>query len=168
MQKVHDGLEKKDFAKPNSIVTAEVCADSGLIATEICKKDRRGDRTKSEIFEKGSVPKEECTLHKYATVCPDSFKLANPTCINTVGTINIVCIDRQYDEAPSKLPKDYEYEIPTSYCEYHFCEVDEYGNFIDRDPIYKEDEYDFDNWVDINDDEYDLNNENNFDYSGEN
>ena len=142
MEKVHKDLENKPFTKPSSVVTAEVCADTGLLATDICKADRRGDRTKTEIFAKGTVPTEECTLHKYVAVCPDSFKLANPTCLSSVGTINLVCIDRNYEEVPSKLPKDFEYEAPSTYCEYHYCAKDENGNYIEPEKDDYEDLYD--------------------------
>ena len=138
MQKIHSDLPNKDFEKPSSVVTAEVCADSGLLATDACRNDRRGDRTKTEIFAKGTVPTEECTMHKYVSVCPDSYKLANPTCKSTVGTVNVVFLDRGYETEPSKLPKDYDYEIPHTYCEYHYCAVDEYGNYIEP-----KNEYDF-------------------------
>lgn len=145
MQKVHEGLANKDFEKPSNIVSAKVCADSGLLVTEACKNDRRGDRTKVEIFEKGTVPTKECTTHKYVDVCPDTFKLANPTCLSKVGTIKIVCIDRGYEEEPSKLPKDYEYEIPKTYCEYHYCATDENGNYIENEK--DDDRWSiFDNW----------------------
>lgn len=140
MQKVHEGLPNKDFERPNSIVSAEVCADSGLLATDACRNDRRGDRTKTEIFEKGTVPTTECTLHKYVEVCPDTLKLANPTCKEKTNLIKIVCIDRGYEETPSKLPSDYDYEVPNTYCEYHYCAVDENGNYI-------ENEFNIDDWI---------------------
>lgn len=131
MQKIHEDLPNKDFEKPSSVVSASVCADSGLLATEACKNDRRGNRIKTELFAKGTVPTEECTIHQYVSVCPESFKLANPTCRSTVGTVEVVFLDRGYSEVPSKLPKDYDYEKPSTYCEYHYCAVDEYGNYVE-------------------------------------
>ena len=76
-------------------------------------------------------------------MCPESFKLPNPTCKATSGTINIVFLDRGYEEAPSKLPKDYDYEAPHTYCEYHYCAVDEDGNFIDNNSRYE----DYADWI---------------------
>ncbi len=132
MEKIHKDLPKAQFTKPSGIVEMKVCADSGLLATDACRNDRRGDRTKTEKFASDNIPTEECTIHKYVSVCPDSFKLANPTCKATVGTVDIVFIDRGYETAPSKLPKDYDYEVPKTYCEYHYCAVDENGEFIDN------------------------------------
>ena len=130
MSKVHANLPVKQFEKPSGVVTAEVCLDSGLLPTEYCKTDRRGDRTTTEYFVAGTVPTEECTTHVSIPVCPETFKLANPTCKATVGTIDLVFIDRNYEKEPSVLPNDYEYEVPNTYCEYHYCEVDENGNYV--------------------------------------
>lgn len=130
MQKVHSNLATKQFEKPSGVVTCEVCLDSGLLATDLCKNDRRGDRTTTEYFTKNTIPTEECGTHVSVPVCPETFKLANPTCKSIVGTVNVIFIDRGYEEAPSALPADYEYEVPLDYCEYHYCEVDEEGNFV--------------------------------------
>lgn len=135
MKKVHENLpstttEKSSFDRPSSIVTLEVCADSGLLATDLCKNDRRGSRVKKEIFSKSHMPTQECNVHVLATVCPDTNLLANPTCLKVAGTTEIVCIDRHYTEKPSVLPRDFDYEVPMDYCTFHYCPVDEYGNFI--------------------------------------
>lgn len=171
MQKAHEGLANKDFTRPNSVVSAEVCMDSGLLATDACKHDRRGDRTHSEIFAKGTVPTTECATHKYVKVCPETFKLANPTCKSTVREASIVFLDRGYEVAPSKLPKDYEYEIPKTYCELHYCAVDANGNYIEpEEEKSEENDFNFD-WV-FNDGEgsgnqNSNNSEDNFSNSGE-
>ena len=130
MQKVHANLGAKQFEKPSGVITCEVCLDSGLLATELCKNDRRGDRTTTEYFTKDTIPTEECGTHVSIPVCPETFKLANPTCKSTVGTVNVIFIDRGYEEAPSVLPADYDYEVPLDYCEYHYCDVDEEGNYV--------------------------------------
>lgn len=145
MEKIHEGLPAAKFEKPDSVITVEVCKDSGLLATEACKKDLRGSRVVSEIFNSrnNTVPTTNCELHEYISVCPDSFKLANPTCLNTVGTVNIVRLNRHYEEGqPTVAPLDYEYEIPKTYCEFHYCAQDEEGNWIYEEP--KEPEND--NW----------------------
>lgn len=135
MTKVHAGLsssneDSSSFIRPSSVVTLEVCTDSGLLATDLCRSDRRGNRTKTEIFSKSHMPTQTCDVHVMASVCPDTLKLANPTCLRVAGTVDIVCLDRHYTEKPSVLPKDFDYEVPMDYCTYHYCAVDEYGNFI--------------------------------------
>lgn len=133
MSKVHENLPAVHFEKPAGVVNVEICKDSGLLATDACKNDLRGSRVTTEIFnsKNGTVPKAYCEIHEYIEVCPDSFKLANPTCMNTVGTIKISRLNRHYAAGqPTVKPLDYEYEIPTTYCEYHYCEKDEDGNWI--------------------------------------
>lgn len=137
MEKVHEGLPAATFTKPSGVVQVEVCVDSGLLATELCKKDRRGTRVYTEYFnsKNRTIPTEYCTTHKVVEVCPDTFKLANPTCLNTVGTVGIVFIDRGYETEPSRLPEDYAYEVPKTYCEFHYCPQDEEGNYIYIPPV---------------------------------
>lgn len=133
MQKVHEGLAPATFTRPTGVVNVEVCKDSGLLATDACKNDLRGSRVITEIFnsKNGSIPKTYCDLHEYVTVCPDSYKLANPTCLHTVGTTRIVRINRHYAEGqPTIEPWDYEYEVPRTYCTYHYCPQDEDGNWV--------------------------------------
>jgi len=133
MSKIHADLEPATFQKPSGVISVEICRDSGLIATEACKNDLRGSRVASEIFnaKNGTIPSEKCTVHEYVAVCPDSFKLANPKCLDVTGTINIVRLNRHYKEGdPTAKPWDYEYEIPTTYCEYHECLKDENGDWI--------------------------------------
>lgn len=132
MEKVHKDLENKPFTKPDKIVTAEICKDSGMKPTELCKKDRRGDRIGTEIFVAGTEPREECTMHVEVEVCPETFKLKNPTCQRLTGMCKIVFLNKAYDTVPSKRPDDYDYIIPTEYCDLpaHAALQDENGNWI--------------------------------------
>ncbi len=132
MSKIHEGLKYKDFEKPSGVISYQVCADSGLLPTDLCRNDPRGDRTITALFSKETIPKESCNIHALATVCKESNLLANPICIKESGTTEIVCLDRNYEEKPSVLPNDFQYEMPFDYCNLpeHYAEVDEYGNFI--------------------------------------
>ena len=130
MKDVHANLSATGFSKPAGVVTAEVCLDSGLLATEACKNDPRGSRVISEFFNKKYLPTEECTTHVFTPVCADSGLLANPTCLSLNTTTEKVFIDRKYEEPPRVLPNDYAYEVPFDYCEVHYCEKDEFGNYI--------------------------------------
>lgn len=59
MNKIHEGLERKEFVKPETVVSETICTISGMKATEYCPS------TKSEYFIPGVLinPSEECTLH---------------------------------------------------------------------------------------------------------
>lgn len=165
MAKVHENLPSARFIKPDGVVSVEVCRDSGLIATDACKHDRRGNRTTYELFnsKNGTIPTETCNVHEYVAVCPDSYKLANPTCLRTVGTVQIVCLNRHYEDGqPTIKPWDYEYEIPTTYCEYHECLKDESGNWIISDwPLTPDDDDDTDNQFGSGSSDDDTNNTDN-------
>lgn len=103
----------KDFDKPSSIVTASVCRDSGLVATEACKADPRGDRTITDIFASGSVPTATCTVHKLAKVCKETGKLANEYCPSEEKSF----ITREY--TPTIKTSDWTYMLPTETCTVH-------------------------------------------------
>jgi hypothetical protein len=48
---------------PDGIVTAEYCRDSGLVPTEACKTELRGNRTERGYFKAWAVPRESCARH---------------------------------------------------------------------------------------------------------
>lgn len=64
-----------EFKKPSDIVTAKVCASSGMLPAE-------GQCTSiiTEYFAKDSVPTKTCDLHQTITLCDDSHFLATDNC----------------------------------------------------------------------------------------
>lgn len=73
MKTVHKELATKDFTKPDNIVSARICLDSGKKATDKCKN------TYSEIFVKGTIP-GDCNGHTMVEVCKETNKLATEFC----------------------------------------------------------------------------------------
>lgn len=73
MSRVHEGLEYREFAKPESVelVNKSYCMDSGMIATDACSADPRGRITQG-TFVKGDEPSQYCTVHTTIEVCGDS------------------------------------------------------------------------------------------------
>jgi penicillin-binding protein 1A len=63
MQTVHTTLKDKKFEKPPAIIQRKVCRKSGLLATEGCEHDLRGNCTYSEYFIDGTQPRTRCNLH---------------------------------------------------------------------------------------------------------
>ncbi len=59
MNKIHEGLERREFEKPQTVISATVCPDSGLLATPYCPKTTR------EYFIPNAMmnPKDSCTIH---------------------------------------------------------------------------------------------------------
>lgn len=123
MQKVHKGLEAKKFEKPSGITSATVCRDSGLIATELCNQDPRGSRSYSEVFVKGTVPKDSCDCHVKLKICKDTGKIANEFCTNVEEKVFITRKDSQNDTS-WKSAADAQYMAPTETCTTHVKKAD--------------------------------------------
>lgn len=75
MKGVHKNLDGKRFEKPDNIVTATICLDSGKVAGENCT------RKQTLSFVKGTVP-SECDVHIKQQICKDSGKIATEFCPN--------------------------------------------------------------------------------------
>lgn len=74
MKNVHSGMDGSKFNRPDGIVSATICRDSGKKATDKCTN------TYSEIFVEGSVP-DSCDAHENsAEICDDTGLLANEYC----------------------------------------------------------------------------------------
>lgn len=119
MTRVHEGLEGKSFDKPSGIVSAVICKDSGLLATDTCREDpREGGRTYSEIFAKGTVPSKTCETHVKLKICKDTGKLANEFCTNTEEKVFITRPNSDTDTSWQKAA-DAKYMAPTETCDTH-------------------------------------------------
>lgn len=87
MSRIHEDLEYKDFEKPDGIVTATVCKESGKLAIDgVCTNDPRGNAAYTEYFAEGTQPTEYCDHHILMNICADSGQLAGPNCPNTYAT----------------------------------------------------------------------------------
>ena len=78
MKSVHTNLENKKFVKPNKIVTAKICKDTGLKATTGCSN------TYEEYFIKGTVPKT-CTTHKGSKIKNSTNTYSNDSSSSTIN-----------------------------------------------------------------------------------
>lgn len=124
MKSIHTGLPAKNFDVPTGIKSANVCKDSGLLATEKCTN------TYVEEFVEGTVPTVACDKHDTIKICNDTGKIANEYCENTSEKPYFKMSDAEANGANSKrwttnyentfvlppteicdhTPKDYEYE----------------------------------------------------------
>ncbi len=148
MVKMHKGLESKPtFDRPDGIVTASVCRDSGLKPSSLCSSDPRGSRVYTEIFAEGTVPSKTCDVHVSQTIDSASGLLATDYCPSS-NVVNRVFIKRTPSYNPSNhggiVPTDYIYSVPGSYCNLHgpgsVSEEDEELLDEDGNPIEKDDE----------------------------
>lgn len=63
MQTIHTSLKDTKFDKPSGIIEKRVCRKSGLLASDGCKRDLRGDCTYTEYFVDGTQPRTKCNIH---------------------------------------------------------------------------------------------------------
>lgn len=115
MQAIHADLAPAEFEQPGYVVSFSYCRDSGLLATDACRADARGDRTVTGLLALEDVPEESCTTHKMVDICGVSHQRATEYCrqqapgsIYQVGMLSverfypiggIVVEDQQYNYA---------------------------------------------------------------------
>ena len=56
MERVHEGLEYKDFTMPSTVEQKTICTQTGLLATATCPP-------LTEYFAKGTAPSQSCSGH---------------------------------------------------------------------------------------------------------
>ena len=127
MKDIHKGLQSKRFTKPSGVVSATICKDSGLLATEPCKKDQRGNRTYSEYFISGTVPGKTCTCHVELEICEETGKIANENCPKKITKVFITRPNSQNSTSWQKA-KDAKYMAPVDTCNIHLTPPEENNN----------------------------------------
>lgn len=111
MKSVHKDLDKKRFTKPDGVVTATVCKDSGKIATKECTKKY------TEYFTKGNVPKA-CDGHETIKICKESGKVATEYCLDTEEKVYTAKPEKENNSNWVSKQKD-RYKVPTEKCTIH-------------------------------------------------
>lgn len=123
MTKAHEGLEgKTSFNKPEGIINVSVCTQSGKLPTELCKLDPRGSTIRSEMFVKGTEPRESCDAHVEADIDITNGKLANEFCPEeSVETKVFVETFPPYIPEDNKgiVPEDFQFRLPLEICDEH-------------------------------------------------
>lgn len=122
--KIHEGLESKtSFERPEGIVSARICTQSGLLATELCAQDLRpGGVVRTEIFANGTVPTKYCDMHVALEIDVNNGKIANEYCPDSlVETRVFIQRTPPYNPAENNgiVPRDYQYNAPTEVCDEH-------------------------------------------------
>ncbi len=117
MNKIHENLEYKDFAKPDTIKSATICTKCGKLAIEgLCDHAEGGSAVKTEYFAAGTVPTEFCSCHVAYTICKDTLKRATAFCPNTEEKVYLIKAETsETDDTPYVLPIGFD----TDYCKLH-------------------------------------------------
>ena len=121
MAEAHKDLPKKNFERPDGIVgPIRICVDSGLLATELCGRDMRGSRVRSEYFIKGTQPTTSCDVHEEHLIDTSTELLATPDCPEELVESKVFIKRPSFKPSPQgQVPLDTKYEAPTEYCEVH-------------------------------------------------
>lgn len=75
--------EKQYFRNASGIVTANYCKYSGMLLTDACAADPRGNPSEKGYFTVSGVPTEKCDCHVMVEICTESGKVANSGCTST-------------------------------------------------------------------------------------
>lgn len=76
MQALHEGLEKKEFQVPSTVVKKTVCSQSGKLARAgVCDGSLR-----TEYFDEDTIPTEACDVHYTGFICASTGKRASDNC----------------------------------------------------------------------------------------
>jgi len=143
MERVHEELPGAQFQRPDGIITASVCRDSGHPATDLCRSDPRGSRVTSDIFAAGTVPSTPCPVHAQITVCYMSGLINGPLChpYNVVNRVGML-LPPLPDFARNASIRGREFAFSHAVLEGQVCDICD-GTFeywYDDDP-YHEDDY---------------------------
>lgn len=114
MESVHEGLPGKEFFRPGSIVECTYCKDSGMVVTDACMRDIRGDRTVTGLISLEDMPTQSCTNHWLVDICGSSDHLANKYCYEqarwNIYQIGLIRVERFYPIAGILVEdQDYNY-----------------------------------------------------------
>jgi len=102
MERVHEGLEYRDFTMPEGIVEVEICSRSGKLPhpSGIC-----GAHLKTEYFDEMSLPYETCDVHYSGMICSYTGQPATPECpFQNPGSCELIPIEDESLHLGSTIP----------------------------------------------------------------
>ena len=80
MREIHADLEDKAFDSCTGLTQVTVCSDSGLLATDACTKDLRGNRVRTVTVAADTAPTATCNVHKMVDYCTEGKHIATQYC----------------------------------------------------------------------------------------
>jgi penicillin-binding protein 1A len=120
MSLIHNDLAPRDFYDPQNMKSVTICTDSGLLATEACAHDIRGNHTMTIMVPAGSAPTKLCDAHIWQDFCKievetlwgDGSKVALPGTIT--GAFTDSCPpESRFTAAILDPDKCKQYTVPT-------------------------------------------------------
>jgi len=106
------GVHKRQFETAENVVAARYCKDSGLLLSECCQLDPRGDRSEVGYFKKGTVPHEACHTHVTIDYC-GAGGIATPHCApEGCKKVALLRVTRSFPRQIKVLDAPYSYGGP--------------------------------------------------------
>ncbi len=104
----------KSFETANGIVTATYCKDSGMLMSQACYLDPRGNRAETGYFTAASVPTEYCDCHVLVDIDKTTGGIAHEGCpSDNLKQIGLIKADRIFPTSVKVTDAQYTYrEVP--------------------------------------------------------
>ena len=100
MEYAHEGLPDAKFEIKTEMVKIQCCLDSGMLATDLCQMDQRGNRTATAYLAPEDVPKLQCTNHTAIQIDTTTGRIANEYCPQSaLKTVSALTLRRLYPSA---------------------------------------------------------------------
>ena len=80
MKPLHDDLPNKSLYDTSEMKNCTICLDCGLLATDACANDVRGNRTTQVKLYREDFPEDECTCHVEVDYCVAGEGVCNEYC----------------------------------------------------------------------------------------
>ena len=104
-------MSEEVFPCPSGVLQCEYCRDSGLIPTDACRAELRGDRTAHGYYKAWAIPNEKCQSHVIAhyDIQEGEFGLGEGNPETALDFYALYLPERKPPEGV--IPKDAEYEL---------------------------------------------------------
>lgn len=139
MEQVHQDMPRKEFERPDGVIQIPVDIRSGKLPTLLSYEDPElgKNSVRYEYFIEGTQPTEYDDVHVEFEVDIESGKLPTEYC-PPESIEKRVFINRPIPYYPEEnnglLPDDYQYSVPTEYCDIHNYENSFENRNIDNFP----------------------------------
>ncbi|MDR0818424.1 MAG: transglycosylase domain-containing protein [Oscillospiraceae bacterium] len=118
MSLVHQNLEPREFSEPSGLSYVSICEDSGLLATDYCRNDIRGNHVMTLKLHPSERPDRQCTAHipmdfcklTLDTLMPDETIVPAGT---LTGTVTEFCPAEDIVQMSVLDPSKCAYNVPT-------------------------------------------------------
>ena len=111
MRTIHEDLESARFERPDGVMAARICLESGCIATDSC------EHTEVEYFATGNIPKQ-CEGHQKIKICKETGKIATDYCKDVEEKTFLVKPEKEKTNL-WRTPEEDRYDVPTETCDKH-------------------------------------------------